>query len=65
MSRWALSWSATIHQYQGAARDVPLPPAPPGAALRDSGPEDLEVIAALDLAAFGADRGAIPRAIMR
>ena len=54
----------TIHLHQGIVRRFPLPPTPQGALLRESGPEDFDVIASLDLAAFGADRRAILRAIM-
>ena len=52
-----------IHQHQGIARDMGVPPVPQGMTLRDARLEDLEVVAALDLAGFGADRRAILRAI--
>jgi GNAT superfamily N-acetyltransferase len=55
----------TIHQHQGIARGVSLPPVPPGASLREASPEDLDAIAALDLAAFGADRRSILGIIMQ
>jgi GNAT superfamily N-acetyltransferase len=37
----------TIHLHQGIARHLAIPPIPQGAALREAGPEDFEVIAAV------------------
>ncbi|WP_175546734.1 GNAT family N-acetyltransferase [Natronohydrobacter thiooxidans] len=53
----------TIRLCEGIARNLAVPPAPSGTVLRAAGRQDIDIISALDLAAFGADRGAIFRSV--
>lgn len=56
---------AKVFQRNGIARPAPLPPLPTGTALRPVALDDLEELAALDAATFGAYRGGLFAELMK